>query len=129
MLKRMTFDDLMWWRAYEVVEPFGEQRDDFRAASICAATMNAALLRTGVKQRFSPSDFLLEFKEGPPPRQQEGTEAKPAAPTAHWLQMKSIAKMHFAIAKATKDTRQKARARTHERREHRNPRRKDRVRG
>jgi len=98
MLERMSFDDLMWWRAFDLIEPFGDRRADYHAASICAAIYNTTLMRGGSRKRMSPSDFLLEFKD---------VETKPDAPgktetppTAGWQHMKSIAKMHFALSKA-----------------------------
>jgi hypothetical protein len=97
MLERMSFDDLMWWRAFDLIEPFGDRRADYHAASICAAIYNTTLMRGGSRKRMNPTDFLLEFKdvETPDAPEQAGTP-----PTAGWQQMKSIAKMHFALSKA-----------------------------
>jgi hypothetical protein len=96
MLDRMSFDDFLNWRAFDLIEPFGDRRADYHAASICAAVFNTALMRGGSRRRVRVSDFLLEFKDA---------EAKvdEAAPNAGWQRMKWIAKMHFASSKATKD--------------------------
>lgn len=95
MLERMTFDDLLDWRAYDLISPIGDLRADYHAASICAALYNVALMKGGSKRRLSPTDFLLEFKDAP-----TETKETDAAPTAGWQHMKSIARMHFALSKA-----------------------------
>lgn len=103
MLRDMSWDDLMWWKAYEVVEPFGELRQDFRAASIAAASLNATLLLKGIKPSFTPSDMLLEFKEGPPRKMGlETPQAPPTPPVENWQRMKLNARMHFAASKVDK---------------------------
>lgn len=94
MLDRMSFDDFLNWRAFDLIEPFGDRRADYHAASVCAAVFNAALMRGGSKKRVRVSDFLLEFKDAV-------TKVEEAGPNAGWQRMKWLAKMHFAASKAT----------------------------
>lgn len=108
MLRRMTYDDFMWWKCYEQVEPFGEVRDDFRAASVCAAAMNAALVGK-TRTRFSANDFLLKFKEVEA-EIAKTTTTKAAPRNSLGSYLKSVAKMHVAIDKAQRTKRQDARA-------------------
>lgn len=95
MLARMTFDDFLNWRAFDLIEPFGDRRADYHAASICAAIFNAALMRGGSKKRVRVSDFLLEFKDA------ETKIEEQQGPNAGWQRMKWIAKMFVASSKAT----------------------------
>jgi hypothetical protein len=60
MLRAMTLKQLEMWQAYEALEPFGERRADYRAASICQYVFNMAV---AVKDRRPLKDFLLEAEE------------------------------------------------------------------
>lgn len=99
MLDRMSFDDFLNWRAFDLIEPFGDRRADYHAASICAAVFNAALMRGGSRKRVRVSDFLLEFKDA------VTKVAEEAGPNAGWQRMKWLAKMHFAASKVTEKPR------------------------
>lgn len=96
----MTFDDFMDWRAYEQVEPFGDRRADYQAASICAAVFNAALMRAGSRKRMRVETFLLEFKDAI-------TKVPEVDKKAHSMNMKMVARMHYAISKAQDKPRQR----------------------
>jgi hypothetical protein len=96
MLKSISFKELMQWRAYDKIEPIGQKRGDFQAASICAATMNAVLLSKGIRSKFRVSDFMLEFKE-----EETKVETTPSgSPPADWQRLKMLARMHYAVSKA-----------------------------
>lgn len=45
----------------EKVDPYGEKREDYRAAHICAQLANLMAPRKG--QPYRAEDFLLEFKD------------------------------------------------------------------
>jgi hypothetical protein len=55
------------WLAYAELEPFGEFRDDVRAAIIASTVAN--MLRGRKQKAFSISDFMLKFDE--PKKQQK----------------------------------------------------------
>jgi hypothetical protein len=97
MLESMTFDDFLNWRAFDLIEPFGDRRADYHAASICAAMFNATLMSKGSKKRVRVSDFLLEFRDA------EAKIEEEQASSAGWQRMKWIAKMHVAVSKTTKE--------------------------
>lgn len=61
--RRMTSREQSEWQVYEELEPFGERREDYRAASICLTIANA----NGAKNA-KLEDFLLTRpeKSGPP---------------------------------------------------------------
>jgi hypothetical protein len=100
ILDRLAWWQLEEWMIYERMEPFGDRRADWQAASICAATMNAAVLqRTGkVQMLFRPAQFLLEFNDEPVAAKKEGEPAP--APTQNWQGMKFIARQMTALANA-----------------------------
>jgi len=102
MLDAMSFDDFMNWRAFDLIEPFGDRRADYHAASICAAVFNSMLIRVGSRRRMSLQDFVLEFKDSPTEVQKDES----APPVAGWQQMKMIAKMRFAASRARTTTKQ-----------------------
>ena len=57
------------WIAYANVEPFGEQREDFRMGYIAAIICNMFLPRGS--RRLTPRDFMPDFS---PPKPQTGAE-------------------------------------------------------
>lgn len=63
-----TFLQWMW---YEQVEPFGELRADWRAASIIAMVHNVT---RKVEHQKRPKDFLLKFEEEKPVRKRTAEE-------------------------------------------------------
>ncbi len=80
------------WMAFYALEPLGEKRGDWQAASIVSAIWNTSLLRAGSRKRFRVSDFLLEF-------QNVVKEVKKEAGQT-WQQMRDIAKMWVAVGNA-----------------------------
>lgn len=99
MLRGMTWQQFLEWKAYDQVQPLGDERGDWQAASICAALMTAI-----TRKVFSPETFLLKFRdpdEAPP----EPPKAKPVAPD--WQRMKMIARMQTALANADEQRKNK----------------------
>jgi len=90
MLRRMKPSQLVEWKAYADVEPFGAIRDNYHAAIIAKIIADAHGAKIGGRP-FKYEDFLLNFKEVSEQQQQQ----KPQTQT--WQQKKSIAMM---IAKA-----------------------------
>lgn len=63
ILRRLTAKQFRGWEMYHELEPFGEVRADFRAASIVQMLYN---VNRGPKQQALPmSDFLLKFDADP----------------------------------------------------------------
>jgi len=78
---------------YERLEPFGDKRGDWQAASIIAGISNVLLACFHSDQRFKVADFMLKF----------GGTAAPEAPTGKsWQEMKLIAQMMTAASQAKK---------------------------
>lgn len=79
MLKQMSIRLFRQWRAYYDLEPFGEERADYRAASIVATLVNLNR-RKGTSPR-PVSEFVLQFGE---------PKKKPAK---DWRQLKALGAM------------------------------------
>lgn len=92
---------------YEAIEPFGDRRADWQAASICAAFANITLAARGAAKRFKVSDFLLEFDSEEKKVTKDMEEG--AAGAQSWQQMKFIAQMWVAAFNADEDKKNKRR--------------------
>lgn len=98
LLRSITFDQFLEWKAYDTLFPFGDTRQDWNFASLAATVMNALMISVRSEQRFRPKDFLLEFKDEP---SKVAVEPK-KAPVPNWQRMKFIAKMWFAGSQTKK---------------------------
>jgi len=63
MLRSVTAAQLIEWMQYDILEPFGEWRDDWRSAEI--VTMLANINRDAKKRKepYKVTDFLTRFGE------------------------------------------------------------------
>lgn len=59
-LRRLSAKEFQQWMWYEEVEPFGQLREDFRAAQIVAMIHNTAVDKDHQK---ATNEFLLKFAE------------------------------------------------------------------
>ena len=84
MLRSLTYVQLVEWMAYAQLEPFGEERADYRAASIVAMLANLHRDTTRHPEPFALADFLLRF---------DGEAPTPKKPRQSWQQQKAIGKM------------------------------------
>jgi len=73
LLSQISSRELSEWAAYYSIEPFGERREDLRAAMMACTIANAAGGRGKNKPAFKLKDFLLNFE---PPKQQSNDEMK-----------------------------------------------------
>ncbi len=74
MLDRMSITLFREWRAYFDLEPFGEERADYRAASIVAMLYNINRKR-GTEAK-PVRDFVLEFGDKAKPKRKSWQELK-----------------------------------------------------
>lgn len=74
MLRSMSIRDFRRWRAFFDLEPFGEERADWRAASIVSALVNLQRKR-GTKER-PIGDFLLKFGDAAKPKRKSWQDLK-----------------------------------------------------
>ena len=96
MLREMSYTDFLAWQAYDRVEPIGDRRGDWQAASVCSAVCNTLAAQSGSKTRYTTKDFLLQFTD-------EVVEAKKEVPAVpDWQRMKFTARMFVAQANAEK---------------------------
>ena len=79
MLRGMSIHEFRRWRAYYDIEPFGEERADFRAASIVATLLN--IYRKRGTKAININDVRIRF----------GDEAKPKKQS--WQALKAIGQM------------------------------------
>ena len=63
MLDTMSIQQLREWFAYAELEPFGEERDDYRSAQIVCAIANANRDRKRKPSAYKVEEFLLSFGE------------------------------------------------------------------
>lgn len=71
----MTVRDLQEWRAYADLEPFDEERDDLRAASIVTALYNIFTRKKGDKPH-AITEFVLPFGDQTPAAPPKQTKAQ-----------------------------------------------------
>lgn len=69
MLREMSWFEFLEWEAFYQLEPFGEIRDDYRAAQIESALYNVWRDTKKHPQPFPIQDFLLKFGEEPKKKQ------------------------------------------------------------
>lgn len=65
---RMTAREFQAWKAFYLVEPFGNTREDHRAGIIAATIANTFKKKSAT--RYKPADFFPEYK----PRRQDWQE-------------------------------------------------------
>ena len=58
----MPYTELVDWVAFSRIEPFGEERDDWRAALVASVIAEVNRGRTKRRRPFEPKDFLLKFE-------------------------------------------------------------------
>ena len=61
MLDGLTFKELKMWSNYFSIEPFPEERADFRMANLMALMAN--INRKKGTQAYAPQDFMPQFRE------------------------------------------------------------------
>lgn len=65
MLEEISWAQLIEWETYDTLEPFGEDRDDFRFASIVQALWNIHRDPKRYPNGFPLTDFVLMFGDAP----------------------------------------------------------------
>lgn len=60
----MPYSEFVEWIAYSRIEPWGDERADWRAALVASVIAEVNRNRTKRKKPYAPKDFLLNF-EGP----------------------------------------------------------------
>lgn len=63
MLAEMSPEQLLTWKAYYALEPFGQKRDDLRAGTISAIIANANRDPKKRSQPFKPEDFFPSLQD------------------------------------------------------------------
>jgi len=63
LLTRADSAELTEWMAYATIEPFGEERADYRAGLICSTLVN--LQRTKGSKKYEPEDFMMFTRRRP----------------------------------------------------------------
>lgn len=93
MLRSITWPQFVQWMEYAEAEPFGDRRQDWHAASLCATMMNQTAMLMRSETRFNVRDFLLDF---------DGEEKPTPAPEKSWQEMRMIAQMLAAASNSKK---------------------------
>jgi hypothetical protein len=58
-LKNISSKELSEWMAYYCIDPFGQEREDFRMGQVCSTVANSN--RSKNSKVFSPEDFIPKF--------------------------------------------------------------------
>lgn len=109
MLQSMTWEQFREWRAYESIEPFGDRRADWHAASICAAVWNATLASRGIDKQMTVEQMLLHFKAKPTDSTKEVTTSDQPKPAKDYKALKFVAKMWTSVMNAEERLKEKRR--------------------
>lgn len=102
--------ELKAWRAYERVEPWGEQRQDYRMGRLMALLANLLGQEPGPGRTWSWRDFYAERTwaapgaPAPPPAPPGAPAARPARQTPEQMQaiMASFVQLHHASGASRK---------------------------
>lgn len=84
MLAKITWREFLEWVTFFELEPFDQEREDLRAASICAAVANSVRNHKKRPKAFVPADFVLSFGDHKRPKQT-------------WQEQKQIGQMMAAM--------------------------------
>jgi len=89
MLRLITARQFLTWAAYEELEPFGEERADYRAASIVQTIVNMNRDTKKHPRPFDIEDFVLRFGDSTAPKKKQQT----------WQEQKQIMQMYSELYK------------------------------
>lgn len=76
MLDEITWPQFCEWRAYDALEPFGEERGDYRSAQIVQALWNIARDVKKNPNGWPITEFLLSFGDQPSRHVQQSIETQ-----------------------------------------------------
>jgi len=62
LMERISGEELQAWMAFYQIEPFGEQRADYRTGIVASTIANANRDPKKRRNPFRPEDFLPEFQ-------------------------------------------------------------------
>lgn len=96
MLEDMTWDQLLSWREYYAIDPWGEERADVRAAQICSILANANRDPKRHPKPYTVKDFMPDFGGG---RVEGKGSRKPLTDPEQWARFKAGLKSGMAGAK------------------------------
>lgn len=75
MLRRISYRQFVEWLGYMALDPIGEERQDWRFATLCALLANIYRDKKTRWKPFEAKEFLLQFGLPPAPvRRQSGKE-------------------------------------------------------
>jgi hypothetical protein len=85
MLEQISYEQFLEWRAFDELDPFGEERMDYRIADVVATLVN--IHRPHNRSPYPLSQFLMLFGDAVRPTQQQQS----------WEQMKAVGQFVFAM--------------------------------
>ncbi len=99
MLRRMPWGMFREWVAYRQLEPYGDDREDWRHAALSALLANLQRDPKSRPQPYAPQDFLLRFTQHAQRRRQSADE--------QWKNWLTILSDHKALLAQAKRKRQR----------------------
>ena len=85
MLEQISYEQFLEWRAYDELDPFGEERQDIRIADIVTTLVN--LNRRPHTNAYTRDTFMLYFGDAERPKKQAQS----------WQEMKAVGQFVFAM--------------------------------
>lgn len=76
MLRQMSWTQFLEWEAYDALDPFGEERADYRSAQVSQALWNIARDVRRNPQGWPLEEFLLAFGDSPRRGAQQSLETQ-----------------------------------------------------
>jgi hypothetical protein len=94
MLARLSWDQFLEWAAFAEIEPFGEERADWRAGMVASVIANVN--RDPKKGKpFGPRDFMPDFSSS---KKAATGSREPLMSGKAWGEAKSMARIYAAAA-------------------------------
>lgn len=75
MLREMTWSQFLEWRAFDDLEPFGEERSDFRTAQVVQTLWNIHRDPKRNPDGWPLTDFVLAFGDSPYRREEKPAQS------------------------------------------------------
>lgn len=99
MLASMTWNQLKGWMEYASIEPFGEERDDYRSGIVASVIANVNRDSKTRPEPYSPLDFMPIIKAALSNTPAAKSRRRPITDPAEWRKVKRMAAVYAAGGK------------------------------
>ena len=88
MLASMSASEFTEWHEYYKLDPWGEERSDWRSGNVCATLVNVNRGKKG--RQYKAEDFMPKFKQAGEP---EGVRLSPEASVKYAKHMSALIRL------------------------------------